>query len=186
MWLKLDLGDPVIHFRVRGYHNRRNEKIISDDDWCVVDLDVEYNKNFIYQLHDDESLENAEVLWLEEVIDGALNGRVPGCTEIEPVEPYMAFSVYSHYDLATGTFITEEQKKAKTPKRYTDFPFMKWKVILWDNDGAPSESKIELAIYDDRMKLLLKYLKFLRGTVSKDDPEIKEMIDKGIIYGDIR
>lgn len=183
MWLKLDLGDPIIHFRVRRYHNvGENKKDYGD--WCLVDIDIEYNKNFIYRLHDDEALENGEVLWIEETLSGALEGQIPGCIVIEPVEPYMTFSIYSHYDLDQGTYITNEQKSNKTPQQYTDIPFVKWNVILWNNDESPSENKIELALYDDDMKLLLQYLRFQRGMVSKDCTDIKEMIKKGIIYGD--
>ncbi len=162
LWLKLKIdGGIILHFRVRGYKPCDKAK---PDEWCTIDLVLE-SDNIDYKLYDDESLEVAEVKWLEESIENAINRVGDNPMRLGPIEPYMLFDVYSNY-----------------PYGNEKIPFMVWKIILWDG-GIPTESTINLAIFEEEMSELLLYLKYARGELKEDDSAIKEGISKGFLYG---
>jgi hypothetical protein len=165
LWLKLKVDGGIdLHFRVRGSHDLNKGN--GDDDWCVIDL-VARSSVVNYGLYDDESLEVFDVLWLEEQLEAALKGEGEDHIHYEPIEPYMIFDIYPRKKFGDNTW-----------------PFMEWKIILWGDDGAPSESTINLALYDEDMRLLLLYLKYARGAYREGHPEIKKMLDEGNLYGD--
>lgn len=163
LWLKLRVDGGIdLHFRVRGSH-KLNQR--SGDDWCLIDLAVKsYQLN--YGLYDDEALEVFDVLWLEETLEAALKGEDDDHIHYEPIEPYMIFDIYPRRKFGNKTF-----------------PFMEWKIILWN--GAPSESSITLGIYDEEMRLLLLYLKYARGAYREGNQEIQKMLKDGNLYGDV-
>lgn len=164
MWLKLKVdGDIDVHFRVRNYHQPAKEA----DEWSVIDLSVK-SRNLDYSLYDDESLEVNEVAELENMIDKALAQEGEDCMTLDPTEPYMIFNVYPR----------------KTYYDSKPFPFMEWKLILWDDEGAPTESVISLAVNEEEMKLLSLYLKYARNEIERTDPRIAELIVSGNLYGD--
>lgn len=157
MWLKLDTGVGIIHFRVRNYRDNQDDY----NDWCTIDLIIESNV-INYALRDDEALEVGELIHIEKTLDETLAGQGDGVTVIEPMEPYMLFEFNPMYDNIV-------------------FPNMIWKIILWDNEDAPSDSTINLFIFGAELKMLSKYLKYARGQLKVSDSEIAELIDKGII-----
>ena len=161
-WIKINAGGvATIHFRVRGYKPHKRPDL---DEWCVVDLVVE-SDIINYALRDDEALEIQELERVEEKLDLTLKGEGDDCSVVDPMEPYMIFEFHPRYE-----------KKI--------FPNMFWKIILWSDDGAPSESTINLALYEEEMKLLSLYLKYASGRLKEDSPEIDELIQQGLIYGD--
>lgn len=115
-----------------------------------------------YGLYDDEALEVFDVLWLEENLEDALKGEGDDHIHYEPIEPYMIFDIYPRRKFGNKTF-----------------PFMEWKIILWN--GAPSESSISLGLYDEEMRLLRLYLKYARGAYREGHQEIQKMLKDGKI-----
>ena len=164
LWLKLNVDSGIdLHFRVRGSNQPDQGNY---DDWCLIDLAVK-SSQLSYGLYDDEALEVCDVNWLEEHLEDALKGEGDDHIHYEPIEPYMIFDIYPRRRFGKNTF-----------------PFMEWKIILWGDDGAPSDSTINLAIFDEEMRLLLLYLKYARGAYREDHPEIQKMIQNGNLYRD--
>ncbi len=163
MWFKLKVDTVAdLHFRVRGYG--RNKE---GDDWCVIDLAVKSDV-IDYGLYNDESLEVSDVAELEEALEKSLSGQNEEGIKIDPIEPYMVFEVFSKkviHDIDYGAY-------------------MIWQIILWGDDGAPSESTINLSLYRDDMEKLLTYLKYAKGEYMIDHSKVRELIEADNMYGD--
>ncbi len=164
LWLKLKIdGGITLHFRIRGYKPFDKAK---PDEWCTIDLILE-SDNIDYKLYDDESLEVAEVKWLEKSIELAINRVGDEPMLLDPIEPYMIFVVYPNYQYGNEKV-----------------PFMIWKIIIWEK-GVPTETTINLAIFEKEMNELLTYLKYAKGEFKEDDSVIREGISKGFLYGEV-
>ncbi|MBE6035142.1 MAG: hypothetical protein E7222_10665 [Clostridiales bacterium] len=163
MWFKLKVDTVAdLHFRVRDYG--QNKK---GDDWCVIDLAVKSDV-IDYGLYNDEALEVYDVAKLEDALEKSLSGQNEEGIKIDPIEPYMVFEVFSKkviHDIDYGAYMT-------------------WQVILWGDDGAPSESTINLSLYREDMEKLLAYLKYAKGEYPMDHPKVQKLIEEDNLYGD--
>ena len=57
-----------------------------------------------------------------------------------------------------------------------------WKIYLWSGVEYNTDSTINLCLFDDDMKILLDYLKYITGECDKRS--VQELIDKGILVED--
>ena len=97
---------PVeFHFRIRSYHDD-GRFVGYGNYWRVFDMEIFSGENIeigcrkiklggkIYGMHDDESMENGELEYLENLIDRALSGEYLGDEEIfEPLENIFYISI---------------------------------------------------------------------------------------------
>ena len=57
-----------------------------------------------------------------------------------------------------------------------------WKIYIWQGVEYHTDSTISLCLFEDEMKMLLKYLNLITGEAAKTD--VKHLLDKGIIVED--
>ncbi len=157
MYLRLPLdGDITVTLRIREY----DKKVTCSDDWCLIDLLVKKPDVLNYELYEDETLEGHEIRRIKRLIENALAG---GKAEIyEPMEPYMVFE--------------------SVPEYGEDVLRLYWKIYIWSGVEYNTDSTITLCLFDDDMKILLDYLKYITGECDKRS--VQELIDKGILVED--
>ena len=168
--LKEKFEKPVeMHFRIRTYSDDGSFRGYRDD-WRVFDVSIYSRENVMYfpgsdeilikfgeeffRLHDDESMEDGELEYLEKAIKRTLNGRPTRIDEwYEPLE-----NVFCFY---AGNSITDKS------------PYLHMEIY-------GSTGYVKLFLKEKEMRLFSSYLKLKRRTLSLNDKKFVRCFAKVI------
>lgn len=174
--LKEKFEKPVeMHFRIRTYSDDGSFRGYRDD-WRVFDVSIYSRENVMYfpgsdeilikfgeeffRLHDDESMEDGELEYLEKAIKRTLNGRPTRIDEwYEPLE-----NVFCFY---AGNSITDKS------------PYLHMEIY-------GSTGYVKLFLKEKEMRLFSSYLKLKRRALSLNDKKIRSMFREGYLYREER
>lgn len=172
MWFKLDLCGIEMNIRIKGYTPSDKDKW--DYQWCDVDFSFIGGTWLKYQRDDDEVLLSCEVEELAEALDNLLKDKVPEIQTIECIEPDFNFILHPKRDLRDDPKYTYIQKGFEIADIYMEMKIFFWHEGLTDN---------HLSIAFDRLDIqyLRNYLFLVVGKLDKEDEEIVDMFEKGIL-----
>lgn len=176
MWLRINLDGVALHLHIEDYSPRN--KRISGDDWCIVEIALDDNRLLKWRTR-DSILESCEVDDLRAILRKLINDELDSARTYECCEPDLTFVFY--------------------PKNTPDDPYddytsignqssdvsMDLRIRLWSDRGIPSRNVISLNFDPENIKYLMAYLDLIAGVVGIDNTEIKAMIDKGQLYGEL-
>lgn len=158
MRLKLDLCGIDTQLKITDYHfTRKNEDPY--DNWCDVEMSLVSRQVNVHPggsiLMSDEVLEICNIL--EEVLIGNRDEEF----SLDFIEPDLKLKFY--------------------PTKDIDHAFCELVINLWGSDGSLSANSLSVGLDKDDLMAMWTYLKYVTKQIQKDDPSIKELIDKGNI-----
>lgn len=163
IWLKLKFygGNQIkteLHFRFRHvlWHEFRD-----DNRWRRFDVMVFKSDKKIYELFNDESMEDWELNYLEKIIDKALNGTLNNSIRFEPMEPILDFWVGIENKKPCLMITSSERSSMPSPL---------------------AKGYFKLFFNERNMRKISLYLKLKRGAVSLEDEKVCEMFKCGVFY----
>ncbi len=175
MWFKLNLCGIEMNIRIKGYEPSNKDEW--DGQWCDVDFSFIGESWLKYQRDDDEVLLSCEVEELAEALDDLLTDKLAEVKTIECIEPDFNFILHPKRDLRNDPKYTYIQKGYEIADIYMEMKIFFWYDGLTDN---------HLCIAFDRtdIQYLRNYLFLIVGKIGKDDKDIKDMFEKGILVNE--
>ena len=170
--LKLNLGGVVLSLRIWGYTK------VNDDDWhsiwCKTDFAFKSGDWLNYHAEAAEVFLAYEIENLVGALDSLLNDRFKTPTEFNCVEPDFNFILNPKKDLRLDPKVLY----VKTGYEIVDID-MEWKISFW-HDGLTA-NYLSVTLDRSDIKSLLLYLRLVMGEVKESTPEIKALMNRGII-----
>lgn len=161
MWLKLDVEGLKFELKIEDYIP--NQTI--DGKWANVSFDFEFQNIIKYSRSHNELLMCFEIDELICHIKNLLEDKIEEPEILEEIEPDF-------------TFIFNPKDKQKSGID------MEMKVRLWD--GGLTCNYFSTTFGRDEIEQLYLYLSLITNKIEKDDLRIKKLIEKGIIYGELK
>ena len=158
MWLKLNLSGIRLSMQIRNYRRTSEEDWLSV--WCKTDFSFVADKWLNYCEDDSEVFLAREIEDLAKSLDDLLNDRLTAPTEFNCIEPDFNFI------LRPGCEIVDID--------------MEWKISFWDEGLTDNYLSVSLVRSD--IECLLSYLRLVMGEVQESAPEIKALMNKGVVY----
>ena len=156
MRLRLELCDIDTQLKIKGWHiTRKNEDIY--DNWCCVEISLVSRQINIH--HDGSILMSDEVSEICDAPEELLNGKTDTEFSVDFIEPDLNFKFY--------------------PAEKIENTFGELKINLWGK-GVLSGNSLTVTLYKNDLFDLRTYLKYVTKRISKDDPTITELINKGV------
>jgi len=156
MWIKFDLDGMKLQLKVNGYKPDQT----SAGEWAKVSYDFEFQNVIKYKSHyPDEILLSSEIDYLRDTMEKVINNKLDETIDYECIEPDFEF-----------IFAPSEENSEYD---------MELKVHLW-NSGLTC-NYFSMIFGKEHIKQLFLYFSLISRKITKEDPEIKELIAKGII-----
>ena len=156
MWLKLDLSGIKLSMQIRNYRK------VSDDDWdsvwCKTDFAFVSDEWLNYRKDNDEVFLAREIEDLAKSLDDLLNDRLNPKKDLR-LDPKVLY-------VRPGCEIVDID--------------MEWKISFLDEGLTDNYLSVSLVRSD--IECLLSYLRLVMGEVQESAPEIKALMNKGVVY----
>lgn len=182
MWLKLDAEGMNIEIRIKYYEE--TDADTWDSAWCSVDCNFRLDGYVDYFIGNDEVLMCAEIDELESKLDDFISGKLKNEYSMECIEPYFEFKFNPQRKLT-------EKDSRRTAFYYSSYynmtcnmtdPFVEWRIIIWTTEG-PTGNYLSIPLFMENIIALRDYLRLITGKLDKNSEEIKELANKGVLYG---
>lgn len=172
MWLKLDLSGIKLSMQIKNYHKTSEEDWLSV--WCKTDFSFVADKWLNYCEDDSEVFLAREIEDLAKSLDDLLNDRLNAATEFNCMEPDFNFVLNPKQDVRLNPKVLYVRPGCEI----VDID-MEWKISFW-YDGLTA-NYLSVTLDRSDIERLLLYLRLVMGEVQESAPEIKVLMDKGII-----
>lgn len=172
MWLKLDLSGIKLSMQIRNYR-----KVSADDwdsTWCKTDFAFVSDDWLNYRKENDEVFLAREIEDLAKSLDDLLNDRLNAPTEFNCIEPDFNFAFSPKQDVRLNPRVLYVRPGCEI----VDID-MEWKISFW-HDGLTA-NYLSVTLNRTDIESLLLYLRLVMGEVQESAPEIKALMNKGII-----
>lgn len=173
MWFRIDLSGIELQIQIKHYEPSVQDRW--DCQWCDVDFSFQSGTWLQYKKEDDEVLLSCEVEELADLIDGLLNDRISDVKEVAMIEPDFVYVFHPKRDLRLDpkyTYVREGYEIADI--------YLEWKVFFW-NEGL-TDNYLRVVLDRQEMEYLRNYLWYIMGKLKFDSPEIKELVEKNMLY----
>ena len=173
MWLKLNLSGIRLSMQIRNYRRTSEEDWLSV--WCKTDFSFVADKRLNYCEDDSEVFLAREIEDLAKSLDDLLNDRLTAPTEFNCIEPDFNFILNPKKDLRLDPKVLYVRPGCEI----VDID-MEWKISFWDEGLTDNYLSVSLVRSD--IECLLSYLRLVMGEVQESAPEIKALMNKGVVY----
>ena len=173
MWLKLNLSGIRLSMQIRNYRRTSEEDWLSV--WCKTDFSFVADKWLNYCEDDSEVFLAREIEDLAKSLDDLLNDRLTAPTEFNCIEPDFNFILNPKKDLRLDPKVLYVRPGCEI----VDID-MEWKISFWDEGLTDNYLSVSLVRSD--IECLLSYLRLVMGEVQESAPEIKALMNNGVVY----
>ena len=171
MYLKLDLNGFDLYLRISHY--RTSNQANWDEEWCTVDLTVNFGKE-VNLLRTGETMLSCEVEQLKSVFADLLENKIKERTFLNFIEPDFEFIINPDYHFRNESDYGDDRVGQYLKDIFVDFHIYYW-------NGGLTDNYLSITLYREEIEYFLTYLKLVTRQLKKSDKEITILIEKGII-----
>lgn len=172
MWLKLDLSGIKLSLQIRNY--RKPPEDDCDSTWCQTDFSFAADEWLNYRKENDEVFLAREIEEMEKALDDLLHDRLKEPMEFNCIEPDFNFVLSPKQDVRLNPKVLY----VRPGYEIVDID-MEWKISFWHEGLTANYLSVSLNRRD--IECLLLYLRLVMGKAQESSPEIKSLLEQGIL-----
>lgn len=172
MRLRLNISDVDFQLKINNWKKACSEDEW-DDNWCNVELSLK--SSYLNYNPSGELLLSYEVLHLMDLLRALINESLDDDCEVKFIEPDLEI------DLHIAKRLFDTPGKIAFKNGYMDVDISANIIInFWCSEGLGGNS-LKMTILREEIEAIYTYLRYVVGELTEDDPQICELVDKGLL-----
>lgn len=169
MWLDLNLDDMIFKFQITNYKSMPS----LNEEWCKISFNIQFDTIIQYQTVNNELILYYELEDIRDYLGDLINNKLEKQEIIQCIEPDFSF-IFKPYNQPKPTEI--DYSNSILGKS------LELRIHLLNHSRTPSYNYFPILFDEEQMIFLYNYLLLVTNKITKNDPKIIDMMNKGLLH----